>query len=103
MRSFFTCILLAWMAVFSASAKQITLNITKADQSNDQYQLKLLTEALSRDPDNQYKFNHAQTRLNEGQLINYIQSGEIDVMWGARTKNMKKSCYPFVSLYLKDY
>lgn len=78
----------------SASAAQVTLNVNNSESINNKYQLQLLKEALSRDPNNQYQIQTSPVDLNEGQMVNYIKSGEMDVMWGGTTKDYEAAMQP---------
>ncbi|WP_035012898.1 transporter substrate-binding domain-containing protein [Catenovulum agarivorans] len=76
------------------SAAQVTLNVNNSESINNIYQLQLLKEALSRDPNNQYIINTSPVDLNEGQMVNYIQSGEMDVMWGGTNNKYEQLMEP---------
>ncbi|WP_440905593.1 diguanylate cyclase [Catenovulum sp. SX2] len=78
----------------SAAAAQVTLKVNNSESINNKYQLQLLKEALSRDPNNQYKIQTSPVDLNEGQMLNYIRSGEMDVMWGGTNNDYENAMQP---------
>ncbi|MCU4677108.1 transporter substrate-binding domain-containing protein [Catenovulum sp. 2E275] len=76
------------------TAATIELKVNNADSINNQYQLALLKEALKRDPNNTYTVKPSKIELNQGQMINYLNSGNLDIMWSGTNKEYEKILLP---------
>ncbi|WAJ72216.1 diguanylate cyclase [Catenovulum adriaticum] len=86
--------ILLFSFVLKTQAATIELKVNNAESINNQYQLALLKEALKRDPNNQYTVVPNKTTFNEGQMIEYINSGNLDVMWSGTKKEYETILHP---------
>lgn len=86
--------ILLFSFVLKTQAAPIELKVNNAESINNQYQLDLLKEALKRDPNNQYTVTPNKTTFNEGQMIEYLNSGNLDVMWSGTKKEYENILHP---------